>query len=329
MIKSNSAFFLYFLMITSLLYGCSDDDSGPLLEMEDQVFTIAENAQPGDTVGTLQASGTGESALAFSIVSGNDQGVFALSSAGVLSIASVETLDYEATSSYELEVEVNDAETSSSALVSISITDVDEEGQVIINGIAYEFSGGYILDEGASTPLADDDDFNVEETHYKYHLTLLQGTIVNDEDGTPDVSEVSFLLAAELLAPGTEEFTPGTFEYMSVLTATQDDIEGRHFFTSFAFVIDGNDNGTVLESEDDLEQDTVYLATDGTVEMSTTGESSYSLDFDVTVSKINFSEDTDILESDIVPGTEQRLRFSYEGELLLVSDDDSEPVEGD
>ena len=48
---------------------------------------------------------TGDTAQSFSIASGNGDGIFAISNAGVITIASTSNLDYEATTSYTLSIQ--------------------------------------------------------------------------------------------------------------------------------------------------------------------------------------------------------------------------------
>ena len=90
-------------------------------------FTVAETATSIDSVvATDQDAGQ---TLTYSIVEGNDDGVFAVDSAGAISV--VGDLNYEAQSQYSLIIQVTDDGSpalSDTTTVAINVTDVDESG---------------------------------------------------------------------------------------------------------------------------------------------------------------------------------------------------------
>jgi hypothetical protein len=94
-------------------------------------FSISENPAIGTPVGSLTATDADSDPLSgWTIVSGNEDGAFALDSAtGELTVAGI--LDHETAASYTLEVSVSDGkEASDSAMVSVSVVNVPEFADV-------------------------------------------------------------------------------------------------------------------------------------------------------------------------------------------------------
>jgi hypothetical protein len=100
-----------------------------------QTFSIAEIASNGDSVGTVVATDvdTVGSLSGWTIVSGNGDGVFAIDgTTGEITIASNANLNYEATNSYVLAVQVGDGvNTSVTETVAISIDDANDTASVV------------------------------------------------------------------------------------------------------------------------------------------------------------------------------------------------------
>src|SRR4030095_13814797 len=99
-----------------------------------QVFTVAENAANGaslgttvatdvDTVGTLQG---------WTIVSGNSDGIFAIDSVtGELTVTDNSNLDFETTTDYALGIKVEDGVNASSIqTITILVGDVNESPSI-------------------------------------------------------------------------------------------------------------------------------------------------------------------------------------------------------
>ena len=95
-----------------------------------QTFSVPENSANGTTIGSVLASDVDAGdLLAFAITGGNASGAFALSPAGVLSVANGSLLNFEGTSSYSLTVSVTDNGSpvaSSSATITVNLTNVNE-----------------------------------------------------------------------------------------------------------------------------------------------------------------------------------------------------------
>ncbi|MCP4689449.1 MAG: hypothetical protein GY859_15450, partial [Desulfobacterales bacterium] len=102
----------------------TDVDEGELT-IHDQIFPLPENSVNGVIVGTVAASGPAP--ITYEILSGNEDGAFALNAAtGALTVYDAGRLDYETTPVYSLRVQVSDGENAPEADITINITDVDE-----------------------------------------------------------------------------------------------------------------------------------------------------------------------------------------------------------
>ena len=89
-------------------------------------FTIAEDTTHSATVGTLTGDDADKDTLTYSITAGN-AGVFALdSTTGVITVNGENKLDYETTPSYSLTVAVSDGSLTATAMVGITVTDINE-----------------------------------------------------------------------------------------------------------------------------------------------------------------------------------------------------------
>ncbi len=89
-------------------------------------FSVAEDSATGTATGTVTATTTGAGPVTYALTAGNDMGALALdASSGALTVAGA--LDHETTASYGLTVKASDpAGGSSTAAVTVTVTDVDE-----------------------------------------------------------------------------------------------------------------------------------------------------------------------------------------------------------
>ncbi|WP_394749012.1 NHL domain-containing protein [Spongiimicrobium salis] len=90
-----------------------------------QRFEVAEDIDDTVTIGTVVATDAEGDNISFSITT-NDNGLFELSSGGILSLANGQSLDFETATTHDITVEATDGGMSSSAVISIDVTDVDE-----------------------------------------------------------------------------------------------------------------------------------------------------------------------------------------------------------
>jgi len=98
--------------------------------LKPQRFSVAENSPIATVVGTLVAIDPDGGPLTYSITGGTGQGAFAVNpTSGQITVANSSRLDFEATPSFALEVQVADNGTpqlSASATITIDLTNVDE-----------------------------------------------------------------------------------------------------------------------------------------------------------------------------------------------------------
>ena len=89
-------------------------------------FTVAENLGIGDAVGTKPRVDPDGDALAYTITSGNDTGIFAINSSnGAITLA--KALDYESATSHSLTLTVADTgSASAAATITVAVTDVND-----------------------------------------------------------------------------------------------------------------------------------------------------------------------------------------------------------
>lgn len=144
---------------TNVTIAMNDVNEAPVVDP--QTFSLFENTSLNSTIGTVLAShqDAGQN-LAYSFVSGNENGIFSLNdSNGIIMVAKPDSLNYEAKQTYQLIIEVKDnseEQLSDTALITINLQDVNEP-PVLTD---YEFT----IDENTSfntvigTVLADDPD---------------------------------------------------------------------------------------------------------------------------------------------------------------------------
>ena len=117
---------ILFSAAVTILISCSDDDiTEPINAVPtifNQTFSIAEDASIGTSIGIVVASDADNDPLMYGITAGNTDGIFSIESSSGEIILS-ETLDFEATSSYSLTVQVADNESNATAIITINVTD--------------------------------------------------------------------------------------------------------------------------------------------------------------------------------------------------------------
>jgi hypothetical protein len=144
----------------------TNTNSNPIIE--NQSFTVNENAVNGNVFGTITATDADAGTLAFSITSGNDNGYFALQSTGELSVSDGSGLDFEVTSSFDLGVTVEDGQGgSASATVNVVLLDVNEAPVMITQNFQIEENSS----NGTSIGNIDADDPENDQLTY----TLISG----------------------------------------------------------------------------------------------------------------------------------------------------------
>lgn len=137
-------FYAFLLIITFaiLLISCSkDDDSNknatPLIQ--EQTFTVAENIVGINIIGTVTATDADKDILTFIIIT-NDSNLFLITTDGKLTLASGKNLDYETKTSHQITIQVSDGKTTASTIITINVTDIDENQAPTIDEQSFEIS---------------------------------------------------------------------------------------------------------------------------------------------------------------------------------------------
>ncbi|UNY99023.1 cadherin domain-containing protein [Zhouia spongiae] len=119
--------------ITIQLIACSKDDepqnTPPVIKA--QSFTVAEDKAASSNIGAVTAIDVDKDDLTFKIIK-NDNDLFAVNTSGNLSITANKSLDYETQTKHEITLEVSDGKDKASAVITINVTDVNENSPISI-----------------------------------------------------------------------------------------------------------------------------------------------------------------------------------------------------
>ena len=124
----------------------------------DQTFAIDENSATDSVVGTVVATDPNDDPLIYSIVGGTGVSAFNLDNTGQLTVKSSSLLDHEQASSYTFFVRVTDGTIHDTAIVRVTINDVNEAPSILTSSLA--ISAGSANGETVGTVNVDDPDTN-------------------------------------------------------------------------------------------------------------------------------------------------------------------------
>ncbi|MEM7029049.1 MAG: cadherin domain-containing protein [Chloroflexota bacterium] len=94
-------------------------------------FNLAEDADNGSLVGAVSALDNNGDGLTMGISAGNDNGIFAISNSGQITVADNSALDYEMNQQHVLSVTASDGLLTNTASITIAITNVNDNAPVI------------------------------------------------------------------------------------------------------------------------------------------------------------------------------------------------------
>ena len=109
------------------------NEFGPVINKNNQTFSITENITR-TTIGTVvlgkveATDGDGDD-LTYRITSGNTYNAFAIDGSGTITVIGI--IDYETIKAYNLEVEVSDGSLSSTGMITVNITNVNDNSPVV------------------------------------------------------------------------------------------------------------------------------------------------------------------------------------------------------
>ena len=123
--------------------------------------SVAENSAPGTVVATLSASDVDGDALTFTL-SGEGSENFTVNENGEVVIAEGATIDFEATTLFELTVEASDGSLTSETTFGIDVTNVNEEPiDLVINGSSVDEN----VASGTLVATLSVDDIDADDSH--------------------------------------------------------------------------------------------------------------------------------------------------------------------
>ncbi|MBL8794091.1 MAG: cadherin domain-containing protein, partial [Planctomycetia bacterium] len=175
-----------------------------------QVFSVAESALTGDAVGTVLAFN--EASDVFTIVAGNDAGVFTIDSAtGAITIADPTALDYETMQSYTLTVRLSDPTNAADfdeAQVTLHVANIYEAGLTVTktDGQTFAREGDELTYTITVTNTGDSDAVNAIVRDLFTGLTDLELVSVTTSAGS-GVNLGSAAGSASFRNPASEYFT--------------------------------------------------------------------------------------------------------------------------
>lgn len=308
-------------ILLALLISCSEDDQPNILNLVDQTLNISELAVNNDTVGVIVMSDGKSYSGEYTIITGNTDNVFKVSSTGELVINDASSLDYEEMKEYRLEVEAVVNNNSSQATILINVDDKDETNFMRLDGRLFHLnSTGLLRELGIINPVEDLTSVSEDGTHLKYRLTMADAELEKDEFYM--FVDADLYLFVELF--NADLTLSGAYKYVDGTSIQPEAIDKENFFVQIALVVDDNGN-KIIEPETDI----VYAATSGSVNVTEGNAKTLLFDFDITVSQIDYSEEDEfVFNSPVIPGTVAKLRFQYKGEFVP-EDDEDDPVDGD
>ncbi|EMR02634.1 hypothetical protein [Cesiribacter andamanensis] len=167
----------------------------------------------------------------------------------------------------------------------------EPENSFSFDGKTYQMNYGFIEDWGPANVSMEGE----EDTHYNYDFYLTDATV------TPSGAQgLTYLLYSELYSSGSGNFQTGTFKWVDHENLTEDDVNNANFFVAL-LAEDGNGDGDLGDS-----QDRFHEPTGGTITVSGTDLSAYTITYD-----LRFSDN-------------RRLQGSYTGEFDYFDERDGE-----
>ncbi|WP_367275754.1 S8 family serine peptidase [Marivirga sp.] len=126
--------------------------------INDQEFEINENSPIGTEIGSIIANDVENDSLSYSLNYSNIEGAVAISTSGMLTVADSSIFDYESITSFEIGVNVSDGEFTDSAVIVITILDVNENTGPTINNQTFEVEENTVIGFEIGELVANDSD---------------------------------------------------------------------------------------------------------------------------------------------------------------------------
>ncbi|MHA7129207.1 Calx-beta domain-containing protein [Algoriphagus namhaensis] len=240
-----------------------DNDESPIIPTG-QVFTISEDLTNTAGVGLVIATDTdaGTSFQSWTIVSGNEDGVFALdSNTGQLTIADNTNLDRETTAQYTLSLTVSDG-TNASVIgtVTVNVLDVNDVSPVISPNQVFAVKAGDPNGTSLGSVAATDGD--VTTTTFQ-NWTIISGNDSNDGDADAPFSIDTN--TGEITINDTDDINTANLDFTLLITVS----DGVNGSASETIQIIGSQ--TVLNITANVGQSKVFNTADPVLTFTATG----------------------------------------------------------
>uniref|UniRef100_UPI00296E781F BspA family leucine-rich repeat surface protein n=1 Tax=Flagellimonas baculiformis TaxID=3067310 RepID=UPI00296E781F len=203
----------------ALLWSCGKDDgpepanTAPVIA--DQAFNVSEDITPADAIGTVSATDADGDKLTYSIKT-NDGDLFAITSAGALTLAQGKSLNFAAKAQHTITVEASDGDKAATAKVTVNVSPTG-------------------TDPNNTAPEIADQEFSAKEDIAD---TAVIGTVeASDADG----DEISFAITAD--ADGLFEVDAATGE-LSLMEGKALDFEAKTEHSITVEARDGDKSAT-------------------------------------------------------------------------------------
>ncbi|MEO9871603.1 cadherin repeat domain-containing protein [Ekhidna sp.] len=268
--------------------------------INEQTFSLSENASVGLEIGMIIATDPEGDELEYTILGGDVDELFDLDlESGVLTLISTEKLDFETTDSYIITILVEDSEALvSSAPITINILDADEPNLSFeLAGNNFTIEDGLIREFGVVS--------SVSSFHYARTFALADGEYsFSEASGDFVVNGGTVGVFGVLFSNALFSFKPGEFIYADTATTQASDFIGKDFIYSSAIIIDGNNDGSVGVNEEDI----VYRVTGGSIKVISNGANPPTLNYNVEVTLY------DVATKQFVHTVKADLHFEYSGD---------------
>ena len=221
--------------------------------MTNQSFSIDENSANGQTVGTVLASDEDSNqTLSFSIISGNTDGAFQMSSSGLITVADASVLNFEIYTVFNLTVEVEDngaGNLTDQATITVQVNDINEAPSMIDQEFSESIDIELILNEDVAfnyitigTILISDPDVGQGHT---FSITSGNETEIFEVDASTGILT---LIDPYQLEPGANKF----FLTAQVYDNTPEQYTASALMTVFVNLTDDNNSSNSGEEYLDI-----------------------------------------------------------------------------
>jgi len=312
-IKKHS--FIMVALITILAVSCNKDEEilNTAPTISDQTFSASENINDTEVIGTIDASDKdAETVLSFTIIT-NDNNLFEVEeSSGEISLSTGETLDFEASSSHSIKVEVSDGSLKATATIAVEV--IDENETPIVADQTFTIPED--IDHTIVIGTVDASDMDMETT-LNYQITMNSEDLfeINNSSGEITLVETKNLDFENSSSHTiTVEVSDGNLNSSSIITIELTDINEAPVFSEQTLYIDENaaDSeivGDVVAQDQDANSELSYqitandedyfvLTTDGQLSLA----SGKTLDFETDLQYsiiVEVSDGTFISSSDV------------------------------